>query len=75
MGAAVGLCVFQKDAKLAIQSALDVLSVLSEYSRLGSKVRKFLGREDMLLQSLNGRDPRRFADERCYSFYLGLNGR
>jgi hypothetical protein len=73
MGVGVGLCIFQEDAKLAVETSLNVLAVFEEDTRLAGKLVLLMLSEDVLFQTLDGRDPSWFADKCCDFVYSWLN--
>lgn len=65
MGVGVGLCVFEEDSELAVQTALNLFAIIGQDTGLLLEVETFFSGVDVLLESLNWRDPRWFSDEGC----------
>lgn len=73
-GVAVCICVFEKDAKLAVEAALDVLAVVDEDIGFGGEIETFRVGEDVLFEPLHGGYPGWFSDEGGHLGDMGLNG-
>lgn len=63
VGIEVDLVVLEEDAELGVETSLDALAVLGQNTGLVVEVVQLLLCEEMLLQSLDGRDPSGFSDE------------
>ena len=80
MLAEVGFCVcicgrvFEEDAELTVEAALDALAVGGEGGGVCGKGGTFLGGEDVLLKALDGGDPSGLADEGGEFLDMGLDG-
>ena len=73
LGVVVRVGVFEEDAELAIEAALDRFAIFNERVGLCGKFEALGVTEDMLLETLNRRDPCRFSDKSCYFVNVGLN--
>lgn len=65
MSVGVGFRVFEEDAELAVEASFNVLAVVEEDTRFGSKLELLVLGENVLFQSLDRRYPRWFTDEGC----------
>lgn len=62
-GLLVDLGLLQEDAVLAVEARLNLLAVLEQCTGLVGELGALLGRVDVLLQTLDGRDPGGLTDE------------
>jgi len=74
MGFVVDLRVLEEDAKLSVQTCLNLLAVRGKNARLGREFDLLMIGVHVLLKTLHRRNPRRFTDEGCNLRYLRLNG-
>lgn len=73
MSVVVGLSIFDEDSELAIETAFNGFAVLIQDARLLLKIAAFFSGVDVLLETLDWRNPSWFTNEGCDMSCYWLN--